>query len=206
LLHPFAPFISEELYQKLPIRNQACITDEYPTIYKDKKFLNLASGEVAKEIELIKEIVREARTIRSENRISPAVEIPLFLVPSDDWSQKVVLAHRESLESLIKTSKFEVVGQTSLSKAAVAQVILNRSQVQVVIPLEGLVDLDEEIHRLEKQLEKLSKDKAVLETKLRNESFVKNADPDVVEENRMLLAQTKSRYELVAGALERLKN
>ncbi|MFN9068576.1 MAG: valine--tRNA ligase, partial [Bdellovibrionales bacterium] len=72
LLHPFTPFISEEIYQKLPIRGQACVVDEYPTVLKDSALLDCGSSEAADEVEILKEVITAIRNIRGENRISPA--------------------------------------------------------------------------------------------------------------------------------------
>jgi valyl-tRNA synthetase len=83
LLHPMIPFITEELYQKLPLRSKACIIDQYPNVRNDREFLALGSEAAALEIDIVKEVISAVRTIRGENRISPAIKVNVRLAPSD---------------------------------------------------------------------------------------------------------------------------
>jgi valyl-tRNA synthetase len=85
-------------------------------------------------------------------------------------------------------------------------VAVQNSGVKVIIPLAGLVDIEEEIKRIQKQLEKLNKDIAQLTGRLGNENFVKNAAEDVVEADRLLLDQSKSQLVSLQEALARLQS
>lgn len=205
LLHPFAPFITEELYQKLPLRAEACVTDEYPNVRRDREFLALGSNEAAFEVEVVKGVISAIRNIRGENRISPAAKIHVRLAPSDDRSQKVLSANRTALETLGRLENLEIGLEGSLAKCAVTPVIVEDSKVQVIIPLEGLVDIDEEIKRIQKSVEKLNKDINSLNGRLTNENFVKNAAEDVVEADRRALESAKSQIESLREALVRLQ-
>jgi valyl-tRNA synthetase len=206
LLHPFAPFISEELYQKLPIKGQACIVDQYPNTRNDKEFLSLASAEAAFEVEIVKEVISAIRNVRGENRISPAEKIAVRLSPSDDKSQKVLLANRTAIEVLGRVGNLEIGAEGSLSKCAVAPVAVDDSRVKVIIPLEGLVDIEEEVKRIQKTIEKLNKDVSTLSGRLSNENFVKNAAEEVVEADRKMLDQAKAQVVSLREALVRLQS
>ncbi|MES3036964.1 MAG: valine--tRNA ligase [Bdellovibrionota bacterium] len=205
LLHPFCPFITEEIYQKLPMHGQACIIDQYPTVRNDREFLAFGSAQAAFEIDLIKEVLTSVRNIRGENRISPAQKINLRLGVVDEKVQKIPSANRSSLISLGRVDNLFIGEEGSLSKCAVTLVSVGESQVKVIIPLEGLVDFDEEIKRIAKQVEKLQKDISMLHNKLSNEKFVANADEDVVAADRILLEQSRQQLTSLQDALLRLK-
>lgn len=206
LLHPFSPFITEELYQKLPLKGEACIVDQYPTVRNDKDLLALGSKDAAFEVDMVKEVISAIRNIRGENRISPAIKIKVRLSPSDDISQKILSANRSAISTLGRVEQLDIGEAGSLSKCAVTPVTIEKSNIKVIIPLEGLVDIDEEIKRLEKAVEKLNKDVGSLSGRLSNENFVKNAAEEVVEADRAALVQAKHQVASIGEALARLKS
>ena len=205
LLHPFAPFISEEIYQKLPIKGQACIVDQYPNTRNDKEFLSLASDQAALEIDIVKEVITAIRNIRGENRISPAVKLNVRLGVTNDSVQNILGNNRTALMTMARLESMEVGEEGNLMKCAVAPVSVGEAQVKVIIPLEGLVDFDEELKRINKSIEKLTKDIGILSGKLSNEKFVANADEDVIAADRALLAQSKVQLDSLRDALTRFQ-
>lgn len=205
LLHPMTPFISEELYQKLPIKGSACIVDQYPNVRNDREFLSLASATSAMEVDLVKGVIAAIRNIRGENRISPAIKLNVRMAPSEDRAQKILGSHRDAIMSLARLEQLEVGGEGSLSKCAVSLVTVDGTSVKVIIPLQGLVDIDEEVKRIEKAVEKYSKDVNLLTGKLSNEAFVKNASEEIIENDRKLLEQAKLQVQDLKEALLRLK-
>lgn len=205
LLHPFAPFITEELYQKLPIRGAACIVDQYPNARIDRDFLNLGSKTSAFEIDLAKDVITAVRNIRGENRISPALKINVRLSASDAHAENNLEKNRTSIQTLARTENLEIGAEGSLTKCAVTLVTVGDSKVKVIVPLEGLVNFDEEIKRIQKAIEKLSKDVAGISGRLSNPNFVKNAAEDVVEADRKLLEQSQSQITSLEEALTRFQ-
>ncbi|MFN7263148.1 MAG: valine--tRNA ligase [Pseudobdellovibrionaceae bacterium] len=206
LLHPMIPFITEELYQKLPLRSKACIIDQYPNVRNDREFLALGSEAAALEIDIVKEVISAVRTIRGENRISPAIKVNVRLAPSDGEVQKILGNNKNAIVTLGRVENLDIGDAGNLAKCAVAPVAVQNSGVKVIIPLAGLVDIEEEIKRIQKQLEKLNKDIAQLTGRLGNENFVKNAAEDVVEADRLLLDQSKSQLVSLQEALARLQS
>jgi len=205
LLHPFCPFITEEIYSKLPLKGQACIIDQYPTIQNDKEFLSLGSKQAEFDIDIVKEVVTAIRNIRGENRISPAIKLNVRLAVNTDDLQKTLSANRTALTTLGRLETLEIGAEGNLMKCAVTPVSVQDSQVKVIIPLDGLVDFDEEIKRIQKTIEKLDKDINLLSKKLSNEKFVQNADEDVVAADRLLLAQSKIQIVSLKEALVRFQ-
>ena len=205
LLHPFTPFITEEIYHKLPIKGTACITDEYPTERKDREFLAFGNEAAATEVEVVKEVIAGIRNIRGENRISPAQTIAVRLDVVDDKAQKILSANKSSITTLGKVSQLDIGTEGNMMKCAVAPIAVKDITVKVVIPLEGLVDFAEEIKRIQKTIEKLNKDVSMLTAKLSNEKFVKNADEDVVAADRELLENAKVQLVQLQAALVRFQ-
>ncbi|MEK2644093.1 valine--tRNA ligase [Bdellovibrio sp. BCCA] len=205
LLHPFAPFISEEIYQKLPIKGTACIVDQFPNTRNDKEFLSLGSAQAALEIDIVKEVITAIRNIRGENRISPAVKINVRLGVTNDQVQKILGNNRTAILTMGRVENLEIGEEGNLMKCAVAPVVVKDTNVKVIIPLEGLVDFDEEVKRINKLIEKLQKDITMLSGKLSNEKFIANADEEVVAADKALLAQSKIQLESLRDALTRFQ-
>lgn len=205
LLHPFCPFITEEIYKNLPIKNQACIIDQYPTATNDKDFLAFASKQAEQEIDLVKEVITAIRNIRGENRISPAVKLNIRLGVIDANVQKVLSHNKTAILTMGRLDELIIGEEGNLMKCAVAPVNVGEARVKVIIPLEGLVDFDEEVKRIKKNIEKLEKDVGLLTNKLSNEKFLQNADEEVVAADKLLLSQSKEQLVSLKEALTRFQ-
>lgn len=204
LLHPFVPFITEELYAKLPIKSDALIVESYPTPRKDKEWLSVGSKEAAFEMQVVKEVITAIRNIRGENQIKPGIAIIVRLAPSDARVASLLERNKAQITRLAKTESLDIGDAGSLAKTAVSPVRLPDASVDVIVPLEGLVDIAEEVKRIQKNLEKAAKDQDVLSKKLSNENFVKNAPPDLIAADKQQLEAVKERVERLEASLKRL--
>ena len=204
LLHPFAPFISEEIYQKLPIRSKACIVANYPKPQDFKEFFNLGSEKSALEIDLIREVITAVRNIRGENRISPAVKLKVIVSPQDDNTQKILGENRSSIMSLAGVGELLIENPESMSRCAVQPIVMGGFQADVVIPLEGLVDIEEEMQRLRKTIEKKQKESLALSKRLSNQEFLKNAPEEIVQNGKLQLQELSSEMKSLQDALQKL--
>lgn len=203
LLHPFCPFITEEIYSFLPIKGQACIIDQYPTVLNDKEFLSLGNKNAEFEIDIVKEIITAIRNIRGENRISPAIKLKIRIGVTQDNVQKILSENKIALMTLGRLEELIIGESGNMNKCAVSTIAVGDARAQVIIPLEGLVDFNEEIKRIQKTIEKLEKDVQLLTNKLSNEKFVANADEDVILADRLLLQQSKDQIMTMTEALTR---
>lgn len=206
LLHPFAPFITEEIYQKLPVKNKACIIDAYPTLQNDKLWLAFGSAEASYEMKVVMEVILALRNIRGENQIKPSQKMKAWAVPQDEVTQKILLRNEAEIMRLAGLEEFKSEARSSLAKCAVAPVRLQNTQIDVVVPLEGLVDIEEEIKRIQKMIEKTNKDVTLLSNKLSNANFVKNAPEDIVQKDTALLAELRSKISGYEEGLKRLRD
>jgi valyl-tRNA synthetase len=206
LLHPFAPFITEEIYQKLPNKKEACIIDQYPTPNNDQAWLSLGTESAFQEITLVKDVVLALRNIRGENQIKPGQKFPAWVVPTDEKTQKMLLKNVAEIMRLAGLDDLKIEARTSLSKCAVAPIRFADVHVDVIVPLEGLVNIEDEVKRLQKNIEKINKDVLLLTKKLSNENFVKNAPEDIITKDRELLAELKSKIQGYETGLQRLQS
>lgn len=206
LLHPFVPFITEEIYQKLPIKGQDSVcVDTYPDQQSDKQLLELGSEKHADEMDLVREVISAIRNIRGENRIKPGEKIRALINPHDADVQKILGANKSFIMILGKLSECEIGPVNSMSKCAVQPVAVKSFKADVVIPLEGLVDFDEEIKRIQKSIEKLQKEQTSLNQRLSNKNFIENAPEEVVAQGRAQLAESKALVETLLAQLARLQ-
>ena len=204
LLHPFTPFITEEIYAKLPIKSAALIVEEYPTIRNDKEWLSVGSPEAAFEMRIVKEVIAAIRNVRGENMIKPSVAINVRLAAGDERVIKILQANKPQIMRLAKLENCDIGEAGSLSKCSVSPVRLPDASIDVIVPLEGLVDIEEEVKRIKKLIEKADKDVTILTQKLSNENFVKNAPPELIVSDRASLDATKERLARLGESLARL--
>ncbi len=205
LLHPFCPFVTEEIYQKLPLKGEACITDVYPTPLNDREFLSLGSANAEYETDLVKEVITAIRNIRGENRIGPGEKLKVRLAVGSAEGQKILSFMRPTIENLGRVGELSIEEEGGdLKMCAVTPVNVGDTNVRVIIPLAGVVDINEEVKRIHKLIEKLNKDVNLLSQKLANEKFVANADEDVVQADRELLVSNRSKLLSLQEALGRL--
>jgi valyl-tRNA synthetase len=206
LLHPFTPFLTEEIYQMLPIKSQACIIDEYPNPRNDQKYLTSGSEQAADQIEIVKAVITAARNIRGENKIKAGAQITCLIQPNNEFVQKVLGEHKQVIMNLARIDHLEIGEVKNLAKSAVSSVTVKNHQATVVIPLEGIVDLNEEIKRIQKNIEKLDRDINSLSSRLNNENFTKNAAEEVVEADKLLLSQSRIKVQSLKESLARLQS
>ncbi len=205
LLHPFIPFITEELYQKLPIKNEACIVDAYPTSENDRVWLSASDKEKAFELNVIKEAISALRNIRGENQIKPGQKINIRLSTASIRLNEILTKNQSAFTKMANVDGFEIGSNLSATKSALQLIQIGQDKMSVIVPLEGLVDLGAEIARLQKNLEKAQKDIEITHKKLSDDSFMKNAPPDIVETEKARLEQLVEQTQTIQESLERLK-
>ncbi len=206
LLHPLMPFITEELWQKLPAEKEISISQaKYPIILNseiEKKYKK--SWRV---INILKETVSAIRQIRAETGIVPKQELPILYIELDSHHEMIAELQSPLLQkrilNLAKSLKLEIIHQKLAEPAAVA--FIGNLNIKVYIPLTGLIDLEKEKARQKKKLEKIEKDFSLLQAKLKNDNFIQNAPEDLVEEVKTNLHQKEIEKKEIREALELLK-
>ncbi|MBQ9973847.1 MAG: class I tRNA ligase family protein, partial [Oscillospiraceae bacterium] len=193
LLHPFMPFITEEIWQALPHEGDFLMMQKWPEYSKE---LDFAAEE--KALEQVMDAIRAIRTRRAEMNVPPSKKAQLTVVTDQ---QAVFEAGVPFLKRLGYASDVTIVSADKAPDAA-GQVVIVTHAAQLFIPLGELVDLAREKARIEKELKKNSDELAKLNAKLSNPGFVNKAPANVVEAER---ERSVTLAELVAKLAEQLK-
>ncbi|HMN48947.1 MAG TPA: valine--tRNA ligase [Ignavibacteriaceae bacterium] len=192
MLHPFMPFITEELWQLMDERKtgESISTSTYPVV--DEKVIKDSADE---EMDFVKDIITSIRNIRGEMNIAPSKKVNAIIKSASIKDHQI-----DYIKKLAKVDELTVDLNLTKPKASASAVI---NDCEIFIPLEGLIDLEVERQRLQKEITRLEGSLAGIEKKLSNEKFVANASPEVVEKER---AKQKDWLENIGKLKEILKN
>jgi valyl-tRNA synthetase len=196
LLHPFMPFITEELWQNLPHHGDSIVIASYPEFEPE-----LLNERVETHVDLVQQIIVKVRNIRSEMNVDAKQMVTVRVASADADLTKILADAREYIFKLAQVSQMEVVSQLSGDKLA-AQAVAGGLALEV--PLADLIDVEAERIRLTKALEKVQLEIAKIERALSNANFVDRAPKEVVEENRRRLAEYQDQAAKLTEGLKRL--
>lgn len=206
MLHPFTPFVTEEIYDRLKnfgvklYTNQGQFTDSIVV----SRFPDSSAEEIFNDdynkVELLKEVVTAIRNLRAELGISPARPIKVILSIVDDTIKSVLLDNSEFIFNLASVESIEIVGDDKPDKC-ITQVI---SGVEIYVPVEGVIDLDKEIKRINNDLAKIEKDLKTTENKLNNSNFLERAPVDIVDKEKAKFDELSSKKSRIIEVLNRL--
>lgn len=187
LLHPLIPFITEEIWQRTvkltSINNETLMLSAYPKV--DKSLIN---PEIEEEMTWLKAVIQSIRTIRSEMQIFPVQLIPLYLKNLSEYHKQCLEKYQLILISLCKLSGIHEIKSGENIPVAASAVI---GELELLIPIAGLIDSTAELARLEKEIKKLDKEIAFTSGKLNNPAFTDKAPPEVVQKEQEKLAQAQ---------------
>ncbi|MEE0927938.1 MAG: class I tRNA ligase family protein, partial [Acutalibacteraceae bacterium] len=193
LLHPFMPFITEEIWQSLPHSGESIMVSEWPEYKEELNF-----GKEAEDFEKVIAVIRAIRNRRSEMNVPPSKKAKICIAsPTKD----IFEAGASFISRLASGSSVEVADSFDMPDA----VLVVTDSAKVYIPLNELVDFTAELARLEKELEAANKDKAFYEGKLNNPGFVAKAPEAVVNQQRDLLSKTLDRIALLSDSIAKIK-
>ena len=198
LLHPFMPFITEEIWQHLPHEGESITVAAWPTVRTDLHFADEADN-----MKLLMDIIRSVRNIRAEVNTPMSKKVPLFISAKDAAIAAVLKDNQAYLEKFCNPDTLTIGEGLEAPGQSMTAVVTG---AQVFLPLVGLINLEEEIARLEKELEKWAKEVKLVTGKLSNEKFVSKAPEALVNAEREKLADYESKHAVVLKRLEELKN
>lgn len=204
LLHPITPFITEEIYQILPGSKGQLMTQVYPTVKNDTDWIQLGDEKTAQEIDLVIKVIGAIRNIRGENRIKPGEKLKVRLSPQDSGTKKILEDNNDLILNMGRLGESTISDSGEVSKCAMTPVRMTNYSVDVIVYLEGLVDLDEEKKRILKAIEKFQKEMKSLEGRMNNDNFVKNAPDDVVEQGRQQIKEIGNKIKTLEQSLQHL--
>jgi len=198
LLHPLMPFITEEIWQHLPHEGESITVAAWPTVRADLHF-----AEEADNMKLLMDIIRSVRNIRAEVNTPMSKKVPLYISAKDAATVAILEANKGYLEKFCNPEPLTIGEGLEAPGQSVTAVVTG---AELFLPLVGLINLEEEIARLEKELEKWAKEVKLVTGKLSNEKFVSKAPEALVNAEREKLADYEGKHAVVLKRLEELKN
>lgn len=198
LLHPFMPFITEEIWQNLPHKGETIVTAAWPTVNED-----LTDTQAAEDMKLLVEIIRSVRNIRAEVNTPLSKKIDLILKAKDEKIAASLQDNSGYIERFCNPETLTIGTDVEEPSQAMTAVVTG---VEVVLPLLGLINVEEEVKRLEKELEKLNKEVERVQKKLGNEGFVKKAPEKVIEEERAKEKDYSEKRDAVVRRIQELQS
>ena len=199
LLHPFMPFMTEELYSYSCGDAETIMKASFPESHPA-----LIDDDLESRMELVMGVIKGVRNIKGEMGVAPATQVQLIIRGGSELSADTLKANMTLIESLSRLSSSEFIPEISGNTpegAAMAVV----GDLEIYVPLKGLVDLDEEEKRLGKEIAKVEKDIEFLHKKLANKDFIARAPSDVVEKDRGRFDELKETKSKLEESLERIK-
>jgi valyl-tRNA synthetase len=197
LLHPFMPFLTEELWQDLPVEGKGesiCIR-RFPTAED-----GIIDRDADRKMKVIMDAVTGIRNIRGELDLSPSLQLKV-MIKTLDGTKEII---DENITYITKLARAEIeAGDDIVSPEGAATSI--RPSMEIYVPLKGLFDIDAEINRLSKEMTRVKESFDFVDKKLSNEGFVNKAPEAVVEENRAKHAELKEKMAAIQDNINKLR-
>ena len=185
MLHPFMPFITEEIWQKLEIDEPTIMLSDFPK--EDKA---LVSVESEKEFDYLKEVVTAVRNIRGENNVSPSKKIEVIFKTVNEGEKKILEHNPKILDKLANVEKYDFTPNVEIPELVGFRLV---ETTEIYVPLADLIDKEKEIAKLEKDIEKTQKELDKVLGKLSNEAFLAKAPQAVVDKENAIKEELETK-------------
>jgi valyl-tRNA synthetase len=203
LLHPFMPFITEEIWQHIPSSGKSLAVTSFPKARKE-----LRDKEVEREMRFLQEAIVGIRTIRAENRIPPKKKVDLYVKVRDEQKvgkkaeAEIIRRTKEYIQTLANIHQIELLDRFPRQKKLLKGIA---GSWQIAIPIEeGVFNLNQEKQRLEKELSKIMLDIEKIETRLKNTNFLKRAPKEVIKDTKAKLRDLQGKKTKLDESLEHI--
>jgi valyl-tRNA synthetase len=201
LLHPFMPFITEEIWQSLPGNEGSIMVAEFPRA--DEREME-PGAEV--EMGLVMGVIGAIRNLRSELNVPPAKQVEVVLQSKNREALNTLECNRIYVESLARAGKIFIQSEGEKPKASATSVV---GEVEVFLPLKGLINLEDEERRIQKEISKVAEELKRINLKLHNEEFLHKARVEAVEKERekaKVLAEKEAKFKEGLARVQAWKN
>jgi valyl-tRNA synthetase len=208
LLHPFMPYLTEELWQKLPgvsneMHNAAYRSAERTIMLADfpRGDENLIDERAESEMQAVIDVISKIRNIRAEMQIKPS-DKPTIHIAANAENQMIFAQNEAQILKLARAKNLVLDGKLDVPRASAKAVT---ASAEIAVPLEGLIDFEKEVARLENQLNKLEAEQARLKGQLSNANFVERAPSEKVQEIRDRVAEIETQVSALRQNLDALR-
>ena len=197
LLHPIMPFVTEEIWNSMPHEGDSLVVAAYPVVQKEFIDENAASG-----METLKELIRAVRNSRAEVNTPLSKPITLLIQTHDTEIDAFLVENKNYIERFCNPEELVISSDLEAPELAMSAILTGAT---IYLPLADLINIEEEIARLEKELDKWTKEVKRVQGKLSNERFVANAPADVVVQEREKEADYLEKQKAVVDRIDQLK-
>lgn len=208
MLHPFMPYLTEELWQKLPAVSSGLHNAAYKSAEQTIMLTDFPSGDASaideraeSEMQAVIDVISKVRNIRAEMQIKPS-DKPVIHIAANAESQKIFAQNEAQILKLARAESLVLSEKLDVPKASAKAVT---TLAEIALPLEGLIDFEKEIARLENQVNKLEKENEQLQKQLSNANFIERAPAEKVQGIRDRVAEIESQVSALRLNLEALK-
>ena len=194
LLHPIMPFITEELWETLSKRNEMLVHCDWPEY--DSALIDHAAD---LEMNWVVNLIESIRSARAQLRVPAGLKIPMIFLEMDSEAKQAWENNSEMIQKLARIT--ELTSADDIPKGSIA---ISAKGASFALPLEGIIDVEEEKKRLSKSLDKLQKEISALKGRLQNSNFIESAPEDVIletQENLVLREEEKAKLSSAASQL-----
>ncbi|MGI6227122.1 MAG: valine--tRNA ligase [Peptococcales bacterium] len=198
LLHPFMPFITEEIWQHLPHKGESIMLTNWPKADED-----LVDKKIETEMALTMDIIRAIRNLRSEMNVPLGKEAEVIIGANKQEALESIENGEKYIKSLASISELTLELTISEKPEQAATAVIQG--IEIFLPLKGLIDIEKEIGRLNKELTKVEQEIDRLEKKLKNQGFLAKAPVDVVNNEKEKLANYQANKEALLARVRTLK-
>ncbi|URZ87814.1 valine--tRNA ligase [Floricoccus penangensis] len=198
LLHPIMPFVTEEIFENIPHTEETLVTAKYPQVRPEFDDAQAAQG-----VEVLKEVIRSVRNSRAEVNVAPSKAITILIKTKTPEIEEFFKANENYLRRFTNPEVLEISSDVDAPAQAMSAVI---TDAEIYLPLADLINVEDEIARLNKELAKWQKELDMVGKKLANEKFVANAKPEVVEKEKEKQADYQEKFNATKERIEQLEN
>ncbi|MGP1514017.1 MAG: valine--tRNA ligase [Gemella haemolysans] len=198
MLHPFMPFVTEEIWQHIPHTGDSIVTSEFAKVDE-----SLVFEKETEDMQFIQDVITAVRNIRSEVNAPMSREIPIKIKYSQDSVKEVLLSGSAYLEKFARPSELIIEREVEASETDISRILPG---AEIYVSLSDLIDVDKEKERLGKELEKLQQELDRVNKKLSNEKFVGSAPEAVVAKEKEKQATYQEQYDSIKERIAALDN
>ena len=198
LLHPFMPFITEEIWQKIPHKELSISISSWPEYEKIRAKKNLEE-----KVLTIQEVIKTIRNIKAEMNIPLAKGIDVLINVVNNEKEELIKEHLPFIKNLAHVQSFQVGDSLEKPECSATGVL---EDIEIFIPLAGVIDLEAEIQRLEKKVQKTEKDMIVINKKLNNADFIQKAPENIIKKEREKIKELTDIRDRIEKNLKALKS
>ena len=199
MLHPFMPFVTEEIFHILPTTEGSLMAATYPVSDNEEGMYKNSTAE--NNMNFVCELITGIRNIRSEMNIQPSTKITVMAASENEAENSIMSENKSLIINLATLNNLEFCNKERFTGSGATAVIANTT---CFVSLEGVIDFDKEISRLEKELDKNTKELLSVQKRLHNESFLEKAPEEVIEKVKKQYTELEGKNAKLKDSLDRI--